>query len=134
MVFDKNGSESVLKLNKRSSKRFDVIGKSDYSVINFEGELEFWDKEGYFLTCKKRKKVKEVKKKSRDLIIKTAKGNDIFSYRYANELGNPETLQGTNNTYWISYYKDLDITLISLKKTEKILNATSGKNQYIRID
>ena len=78
--------------------------------------------------------ISNVKKKSRDLIIKTAKGNNVFSYRYANELGNPETLQGTNNTYWISYYKDLDITLISLKKNDKILNATSGKNQYITID
>tara|TARA_B100000886_G_scaffold191350_1_gene131780 strand:+ start:491 stop:1132 length:642 start_codon:yes stop_codon:yes gene_type:complete len=52
MVFDKDGSESVLKLKKLSNKRYDVIGKSDYIIINNEGNLEFWDKQGYFLTCK----------------------------------------------------------------------------------
>ena len=49
--FYRDGSESVLKLNKRSDKRYDVIGKSDYNVINSEGYLEFWDEQGYFLTC-----------------------------------------------------------------------------------
>lgn len=53
MVFDKNGSESVLRLKKKSDKRYDVVGKSDYNVINSDGDLEFWDKEGYFLTSKK---------------------------------------------------------------------------------
>jgi hypothetical protein len=53
MLFDKDGSESVLKLKKKSDKRYDVIGKSDYNVINKDGDLEFWDKQGYFLTCKK---------------------------------------------------------------------------------
>ena len=117
MVRNKSGNESTQKLIKKSSTRYDVVGKSDYCIIDSKGELQFLDKEGYLLTCKKTKEIKIVKKKSKDLIIKTAKGNNIFSYRYANELGNPETLQSTNNTYWISYYKDLDITLISLKKT-----------------
>ena len=39
-------------LKKLSNKRYDVIGKSDYIIINNEGNLEFWDKQGYFLTCK----------------------------------------------------------------------------------
>ena len=54
MVFEKDRSESILKLKKLSDKRYDVIGKSDYNIINEKGELEFWDKQGYFLTCKKR--------------------------------------------------------------------------------
>jgi len=134
MIRDKSGNESTLKLIKKSSKRYDVVGKSDYCIINKEGELEFWDKEGYLLTCKKTKEIKIPVKKTKDSIIKNAKGKNVFNYRYENELGNPETLPGTNNTYWISYYSKLDITLISLKKTDKILNATSGRNQYISID
>ena len=53
MLFDKDGSESILKLKKKSEKRYDVIGKSDFNIINTGGDLEFWDKQGYFLTCKK---------------------------------------------------------------------------------
>ena len=52
MLLEKDGSESILKLKKRSDKRYDVIGKSDYLIINSNSDLEFWDKEGYLLTCK----------------------------------------------------------------------------------
>ena len=61
MHYDKDGSQGDLKLIKKSSKRFDVVGKSDYNIINEDGDLEFWDKEGYFLTCRKIKEVKEKK-------------------------------------------------------------------------
>ena len=52
MLLEEDGSESILKLKKRSDKRYDVIGKSDYLIINSKSDLEFWDKEGYLLTCK----------------------------------------------------------------------------------
>ena len=135
MVFDKNGSESVLKLNKSSNNRYDVIGKSDYNVISSNGDLQFWDKEGYFLTCKKRKEAKlEKKKKTLDSLLKDAIGSNVVSYRYDNELGNPTTIAGTNNIYWVSYYSDVDVTLISLKKTDIILNSSKGKFPYLSID
>jgi len=54
MVFDKDGSESILQLSKVSNNRYNNIGKSDYNIINTDGDLEFWDKQGYFMTCKKR--------------------------------------------------------------------------------
>jgi hypothetical protein len=54
MVFDKGGSESILELSKVSNNRYNNIGKSDYNIINKDGDLEFWDKQGYFMTCKKR--------------------------------------------------------------------------------
>ena len=54
MVFDKDGGESTLQLNKVSNNRYNNIGKSDYNIINTDGDLEFWDKQGYFMTCKKR--------------------------------------------------------------------------------
>ena len=51
MIFAKDKSESRLELKKISNTRYDVVGKSDYCKINKKGELEFWDKEGYLLTC-----------------------------------------------------------------------------------
>tara|TARA_B100000614_G_C14535821_1_gene488320 strand:- start:618 stop:887 length:270 start_codon:yes stop_codon:yes gene_type:complete len=59
-------------------------------------------------------------------------GKDVFDYRYENNLGNPETLKGTNNTYWITYYPQADITLLSRKKNDKILNAVSGKKPNLK--
>ena len=61
-------------------------------------------------------------------------GSNVFNYRYDNELGSPTTIEGTNNTYWVSYYSDVDITLISLKKTDIILNSSEGKSPYLSID
>ena len=52
MKFKKDGSQSVMKLSKKSKIRFDVVGKSDYLLIAPSGDLMFWDKQGYFLTCK----------------------------------------------------------------------------------
>jgi hypothetical protein len=53
MVFEKDGSESILELSKVSNNRYNNIGKSDYNIINNEADLEFWDKQGYFITCKR---------------------------------------------------------------------------------
>ena len=54
MIFTKDKSESIFELRKTSSTSFNIVGKSDYCVINKEGELEFWNKEGYLLTCTKK--------------------------------------------------------------------------------
>ena len=54
MIFTKDKSESIFELRKTSSTSFDVVGKSDYCRINKAGELEFWNKEGYLLTCTKK--------------------------------------------------------------------------------
>ena len=40
----------------------------------------------------------------------------------------PETLKGTNNQNWIVYYKDLDVTFKTSKKTDFIQTAKSGKH------
>ena len=66
--------------------------------------------------------------------MKDAIGSNVFNYRYDNELGSSTTIEGTNNTYWVSYYSDVDITLISLKKTDIILNSSEGKSPYLSID
>ena len=54
MIFTKDMSESIFELRKTSSTSFDVVGKSDYCRINKAEELEFWNKEGYLLTCTKK--------------------------------------------------------------------------------
>ena len=54
MIFTKDKSESIFELRKTSSTSFNIVGKSDYCVINKVGELEFWDKKGYLLTCTKK--------------------------------------------------------------------------------
>ena len=66
--------------------------------------------------------------------MKDAIGSNVFNYRYDNELGSPTAIEGTNNTYWVLYYSDVDITLISLKKTDIILNSSEGKSPYLSID
>ena len=53
MKFDKDNSESILKLSKQSKTRFNLVGKSDYCLISTDGHLMFWDKQGYFLTSYK---------------------------------------------------------------------------------
>ena len=53
MKFEKDNSESIMKLSKQSKTRFNVVGKSDYLLISTEGQLTFWDKQGYFLSCLK---------------------------------------------------------------------------------
>ena len=59
-------------------------------------------------------------------------GKNVFDYRYENNLGNPETLKGTNGKYWITYYPQADITLLARKKTDLILNAASGKKPNLK--
>ena len=54
MIFTKDKSESIFELRKTSSTSFDIVGKSDFCKINIVGELEFWDKKGYLLTCTKK--------------------------------------------------------------------------------
>ena len=61
-------------------------------------------------------------------------GKNIFDVRINDNYGNPETLSGTDNNMWITYYSDVDITLVSDKKTEKIINACVGKYSILKYD
>lgn len=57
---------------------------------------------------------------------------NIFTIRNQyNGFSNNATLSTTNNQYWVTYYPNLNITLISSKKSDKILNADFGKKPYI---
>ncbi len=54
-------------------------------------------------------------------------GESIFYISGNYSKSQPETLVGTNNTYWIVYYKDLDVTFKVKKENSNILDAKKGR-------
>lgn len=54
-------------------------------------------------------------------------GQNVFEWHRDNSTSNPETLEGTNSTFWIVYYADADKTLKVLKKTDTIEKIAGGK-------
>lgn len=85
------------------------------------------------ILAEKFKKEKDIYHKTNN-IRKRVIGKNIFDVRYNDNYGNPETLSGTDNNIWVTYYNDVDVTLISDKKTEKIINACVSKNPRLRYD
>ncbi|APD07323.1 hypothetical protein UJ101_01813 [Flavobacteriaceae bacterium UJ101] len=61
--------------------------------------------------------------------IKTSSltGKNVFDVGNKFSKVLPQTLKGTNNQIWVTYYSDIDITLESDKSTEIILKAIKGK-------
>ncbi len=43
-------------------------------------------------------------------------------------IGQPETLTGTNNQYWVVYFPKGDFTLVSEKKTDIVKTVYTGRN------
>jgi hypothetical protein len=41
--------------------------------------------------------------------------------------GSPETLEGTNNKYWIAYLPEIDVSFVSEKTTDKVIFVGRGK-------
>ena len=60
------------------------------------------------------------------------KYNNIRAKKFIQDNGEPETLYGTNNQYWIAYFAKGDITICMLKKTSIILNAVQGKHENLK--
>lgn len=54
-------------------------------------------------------------------------GKNIFNIRLNDEFSDGKTIEGTNNAYWITYYSTLNITIVSVKKTDKIINVFLGR-------
>jgi len=65
---------------------------------------------------------------------------DYIGFKYSNtratkfikDNGTPETLYGTDNQYWVAYFKVTDITICMLKKTSIILNVVNGKQENLK--
>jgi hypothetical protein len=126
--FEKDGSEYTNKLRK-SGNRFYEIGKSDYVVIKSNGDLEHRDKEGYLMTSKKFDEsfIPTIKKLTQNIIVVDIIGKNIFKFRFEYGLEDFETIEGTNNQNWITYYPKYDLTIISNKKTDIIEKFKFGK-------
>lgn len=54
-------------------------------------------------------------------------GKNVFDVIRKHSKSSPETLTGTNNEYWIVYYKDIDVTFTVKKKNDIIEKAEKGK-------
>lgn len=106
--------DSLEPIKPDSLSKIKAVNDSIVLAQKFEKEKEI-----YYQTTKLRKRVI---------------GKNIFDVRINDNYGNPETLSGTDNNMWITYYSDVDITLVSDKKTEKIINACVGKYSILKYD
>lgn len=59
-------------------------------------------------------------------------GANIFAVTGIFSRSNPKTLNGTNNEYWLVYYKDLNTTFKVKKSTMEIRKAVSGKKSNLK--
>ena len=50
-----------------------------------------------------------------------------FSFDKSGAYGSPETLEGTNNKYWLAYLPKIDVSLVTEKTTDNILFVGRGK-------
>lgn len=106
--------DSLERIKSDSLARIKAVKDSITLAQKFENEKEI-----YHQTTKLRKRVI---------------GKNIFDARTNHNYGNPETLSGTDNNTWVTYYSDVNITLVSDKKTDKIINACAGKYASLKYD
>ena len=64
---------------------------------------------------------------SKNFDFNDAIGQNIFKFRFEYALDDFETIDGTNNQKWITYYPKQDITIVSNKKTDLIEEFKFGK-------
>lgn len=141
IVFTELKSEYIATINFIDSKSKPTINKlrktdniffvkgsdvNEHYSINDAGNLELRDNKGLFTigvdtypSLKKRKQPK--------FDINKILGINIFTVTGVFSESNPKTLTGTNNEYWIAYYKDLNATFKVRKSSMKIEKAVSGQ-------
>jgi len=67
-------------------------------------------------------------KKGQEALSKIpVKLGEKFNQEFAKKHGNVETLEGTNGSIWIAYYKDENFTIITDKKTNIIHQVCVGR-------
>lgn len=65
-------------------------------------------------------------KKIADDFIANIKGKK-FTFTKTEIYGTPETLEGTNNKYWIAYLPKIDVSFVSDKTTDEVIFVDRGK-------
>lgn len=63
--------------------------------------------------------------------LKRYEGNKV-PFENWSEWGSPETLEGTDNVYWAIYLDKANISMVSIKETDKIVFASFEKNSAIK--
>ena len=67
------------------------------------------------------------KELSKNFDFNDAIGQNIFKFRFEYALDDFETVEGTNNQKWVTYYPKHNITIVSNKKTDLIEEFKFGK-------
>lgn len=121
-------SKPTIKKLKRIENKF-VIKDSDVNehyLINSDGNLELRDNQGLFTIGVDTYPSLETKKQLEFKIDKVL-GMNIFTVTGLFSDTYSKTLTGTNNEYWIVYYKDLNTTFKVIKSSMEIEKAVSGQ-------
>lgn len=58
-------------------------------------------------------------------------GQNVLEWYRDNSTSNPETLEGTDNTFWTVYYADADKTLKVRKKGDIIEKVVNGRKSNL---
>jgi hypothetical protein len=69
-----------------------------------------------------------------EALIEQLVGTELTSSKNDFSLGNSETLDGTNGSKWLSYFSDIDATILIDKSSNLIVNVCAGKNQRLLND
>lgn len=126
--FTKNNSKTKNEtLQKKGEKYFVLNSKAkEYYIINKDRNLEMWDKVGLFTTARNIMPGMDLKPLP-EFDINNVIDQNIFTVKGNYSKSSPETLDGTNNEYWIVYYEDINVTFKVKKKTDRIQKAKKGK-------
>jgi hypothetical protein len=63
----------------------------------------------------------------KEIELITLLGSDVFSVQNTHTTTGFETIGGTDSDIWVVYSKEMDVTLVSKKKTNKIVIVEKGK-------
>ena len=126
--FTQNNSQTKNEILIRKENKYFVHNSQakEYYIINADENLELWDKDGLFTTARNIMPGVDLKPIP-DFDINNVIGKNIFTVAGNYSKSPPETLNGTNNEYWIVFYEDIDITFKVEKSKDRIQKAKEGK-------
>lgn len=126
--FTKNNSPTKSEILNKKGGKYLVQNSTanEYYIINEDGNLEIWDKDG-MLTISRSIMPGQKSKPLPKFDINNVIGENIFMVIGNHSKSSPKTLDGTNNVFWIVYYKDLNVTFKVKKNTDRILKAKQGR-------
>lgn len=61
-------------------------------------------------------------------------GKKLNKVRFDFDFGDPKTLDGTDGSYWLVYFKEKNLTVLSDKSNEEIINIANGRRPSLISD